>query len=93
MNILRGFTNEHENKVQKLFDSKYKELAFEFKSGKDTWNQYVSKLNCSFSGFTKESSQNPLASEDVYILDPSPFGIFIVVPRKIAEKILVLGLP
>jgi hypothetical protein len=82
-----------ENKLFSIFDNKYKELVF---SGNllhpfDRWSSYLSHVGCIKFEFGTEIQKSAIENEILH--DPSPFGGFILVPKDIAEKILVLGLP
>lgn len=98
----------HREKLQRLFADKFRELAFEFTYAqeKKTWREYVKSVGCHLENtsdntliadntfiFKDENGNCTYESKNIVILDPSPFGRLITMSPKIAEKILVLGLP
>lgn len=76
-----------EQKLSIIFEEKFKNLCFS--EHYKTWSGYLESIGCK-----KISRSGNTTSTDYLIHDPSPFDVaLIVVPKDIAEKILVLGLP
>lgn len=86
-------TSEEENKLTDILARRYKELAFN--SPNETWREYLERNGMRRYDSWKESvsAKETTCSRVEIMPDPSPFGGLIIIPKEVATRILVLGLP
>lgn len=72
-------------KLNVIFEKRYMELAFS-QDHNWTWGAYLKSIRCSAT-----TCDAAVPARHLLIRDPSPFGDSLIVTRKMAEKVLVLG--